>query len=46
MMKKEYHYKCNTKGCTNYYNVLYKNSNGYCSPCNRVKKKKEKNEKR
>ena len=32
---KEYHVKCNTKDCTNYYSAIMKSSNGYCTPCNK-----------
>lgn len=38
----EFHVKCETIKCPNYYNIKYKNANGYCKPCSdRNKKKKE-----
>lgn len=42
----ENHIKCNSKGCPNYYNVLRKDSNGFCVPCNQHKKRKIKDDKR
>ncbi len=36
------HIPCSNKGCNNYYNSTYKNTNSLCVPCN--KSKKEKNE--
>ena len=34
------HVPCETKGCTNYYNVTYRNTNNKCNIC-RKKEKKE-----
>ena len=34
----EFHVKCETKKCPNYYNAGYTKANGLCKPCN-VKKK-------
>lgn len=38
---KEHHFKCNTKGCPNYFNINYKDSNGYCKPCNTKRKRRK-----
>ena len=35
---KSMHYPCANKECTNLFNSSYKNSNGYCSLCNRNRK--------
>ena len=32
----ESHAPCLTKGCTNYFNVNYKDANGYCKGCNKI----------
>tara|TARA_R100000808_G_C2119483_1_gene131130 strand:+ start:97 stop:246 length:150 start_codon:yes stop_codon:yes gene_type:complete len=34
----EFHVKCETDKCPNYYNAQYSNANGYCKPCNVGKK--------
>lgn len=37
----DFHIKCNTDNCTNYYNSSYVKSNGYCNPCNmKIRNKK------
>ena len=36
---KEHHHRCETKNCPNYFNATYRDSNGYCKPCN-IKKRK------
>ena len=32
------HIPCKTKGCNNYFNVKYKDANGYCRLCNKKRK--------
>ena len=39
----EFHIKCETKKCTNYYNAGYRNANGLCKPCNMRKKNGKRN---
>ena len=34
---KDIHVPCETKGCNNYFNMYYKNANGYCKICNEKK---------
>ena len=40
---KDFHVKCSTLNCTNYYNAQYKEQNGKCKPCNVAEKKKKNN---
>jgi len=35
------HIPCSKAGCPNYYNSRYKDANGLCKPCNRIKKEKD-----
>ena len=35
------HAPCETKGCVNYYNTIYRNADGYCKPC-QIRRKDEK----
>lgn len=37
----EFHIKCETEKCTNFYNASYAKANGLCKPCN-VKKRNSK----
>jgi hypothetical protein len=36
---KDNHAPCETKGCREYFNILYKDTNGKCKRCNRVNEK-------
>lgn len=36
----DFHAKCGNIQCSNYYNTIYKDANGFCKPCN-VKIKKD-----
>ena len=32
------HQRCNTDKCPNYWNITYKNADGYCKPCNNTRR--------
>ena len=36
---RDIHAPCETKGCREYFNILYKDTNGKCKRCNRVNEK-------
>lgn len=35
---KEQHLECESKACTNYYNAIYRDADGYCKPCQKRRK--------
>tara|TARA_R100000655_G_scaffold15723_4_gene34724 strand:- start:311 stop:499 length:189 start_codon:yes stop_codon:yes gene_type:complete len=36
---KDYHAECEIKGCGNYFNITYKDTNGMCKRCNQIDEK-------